>query len=196
MLLRHVSGWSNLGFVRPRSAGFSDGSENLTIRVIALARASSFLASRLLPVWRSTQAGATPAARPAKTLARGEAAVLRQPRVLVVYVPASSVPVLCKSRARPRATARDGRPRRAARCAFSGRRRPRWRAERGIRARPARARSIPTAHAPRRAKWAAPVMIFSCHSGSILSGPAPGGVLNTKTIFFCGTEITTILSLS
>src|SRR6202035_170377 len=26
-----------------------------------------------------------------------------------------------------------------------------------------------------RQKWVAPVMIFSCHSGSILSGPAPGG---------------------
>ncbi len=32
MLLREISDWSILGFVRPRSAGFSDASEKLTIR--------------------------------------------------------------------------------------------------------------------------------------------------------------------
>lgn len=37
---------------------------------------------------------------------------------------------------------------------------------------------------------------FADYSGSILSGPELGGVSKIRMIFRCGTEITTILSLS
>jgi len=37
---------------------------------------------------------------------------------------------------------------------------------------------------------------FADYNGSILSGPELGGVSKTRMIFRCGTEITTILSLS